>query len=88
MHDFLSAVDKIASEITEQIRIPTIGIGAGNGCDGQVLVTHDMLGLTSGYAPRFVRQFATLRETARLAIEEYCQEVRTGNFPGNEQSYQ
>jgi len=79
---------EVARDITEQIRIPTIGIGAGNGCDGQVLVTHDMLGLTSGYAPRFVRQFANLRETARLAIEEYCQEVRTGNFPGNEQSYQ
>ena len=78
----------IATEITEHVQIPTIGIGAGNGCDGQVLVTHDMLGLTSCYVPRFVRKYADLSEAARLAIGQYCQDVRSGELPGDEQSYQ
>jgi len=76
-----------AAKITETLRIPTIGIGAGADCDGQVLVLHDLLGLTSGYVPGFVKQYADLREVINEAVTRYCQEVREGAFPGNEQSY-
>jgi len=74
----------LATEITASIRIPTIGIGAGAGCDGQVLVTHDMLGMTSGYVPRFAKQYADLKSEITTAVTNYREEVRAGKFPGPE----
>ncbi|MCO6454421.1 MAG: 3-methyl-2-oxobutanoate hydroxymethyltransferase [Pirellulaceae bacterium] len=78
----------IATQISATLRIPTIGIGAGKGCDGQVLVTHDMLGLTQGYVPRFVKTYANLRQTIAEAVKQYCDEVRGGEFPSAEQTYE
>ncbi len=78
----------IAAEITAAVSIPTIGIGAGPGCDGQVLVLHDLLGLTSGRLPRHVKTYAELGKTVHEAVARYCDEVRTGQFPGPEQSFQ
>jgi 3-methyl-2-oxobutanoate hydroxymethyltransferase len=75
----------IAAEITAALKIPTIGIGAGPGCDGQVLVTHDLLGLTSGYVPRFVRQYADLKTIIHDAVTRYSDDVRGSRFPGPEQ---
>ena len=77
----------IASAVTAAVSVPTIGIGAGIGCDGQVLVTHDMLGLTSGYIPRFVKRFADLQAVIGEAVGSYCEAVRNGSFPGEEQMY-
>ena len=75
-------------EITAALlRIPTIGIGAGPACDGQVLVYHDLLGLTEGHLPRFVKRYANLSREIRDALEAYVAEVRTGAFPGPEHSY-
>lgn len=78
---------EIAKEATEKLRIPTIGIGAGGDCDGQVLVVNDMLGLTSGYVPSFVKSFANLKETIQSATGQWCNEVRDGKFPGEEHSF-
>jgi 3-methyl-2-oxobutanoate hydroxymethyltransferase len=77
----------IAAEITAALRIPTIGIGAGNCCDGQVLVLPDMLGLTGGHVPRFVKAFANLREVITGAVKQYQDEVRSGAFPGEAESF-
>jgi 3-methyl-2-oxobutanoate hydroxymethyltransferase len=77
----------VAAEITASLQIPTIGIGAGAGCDGQVLVTHDLVGLTPGHVPRFVRQYANLREVIAQAVQHYCEDVRSGSFPGPEQQF-
>ncbi len=71
----------IAARLTETLRIPTIGIGAGGQCDGQVLVLHDLLGLTGGHVPSFVRQYADLRTVIRRAVQDYCGDVATGKFP-------
>jgi 3-methyl-2-oxobutanoate hydroxymethyltransferase len=71
----------IAAKVTSQLRIPTIGIGAGNDCDGQVLVIHDVIGLTSGYVPSFVRQYANLNEIIRNAASRWCDDVRKNKFP-------
>src|SRR3569623_545652 len=76
-----------AARITETLSVPTIGIGAGAGSDGQVLVTHDMLGLTSGYVPRFVKTYANLRGTISDAVARYRQEVRAGVFPEQAQTF-
>jgi 3-methyl-2-oxobutanoate hydroxymethyltransferase len=73
--------------ITEALKVPTIGIGAGAGCDGQILVTHDMLGLFDDFRPRFVKQYADLGGSLVRAVEEYCREVREGTFPGPEHSF-
>jgi 3-methyl-2-oxobutanoate hydroxymethyltransferase len=78
---------EVARRITEALRIPTIGIGAGPGCNGQVLVTHDLLGLFDELRPRFVKQYAELGQELRRAAEEYCREVREGVFPGPEHSF-
>jgi 3-methyl-2-oxobutanoate hydroxymethyltransferase len=78
---------ELAAEITRSVKIPTIGIGAGNGCDGQVLVTHDLLGLTVGYVPRFVKTYADLKSIITGAAAQYRDEVRSGQFPGPEQTY-
>ncbi|MEE9281515.1 MAG: 3-methyl-2-oxobutanoate hydroxymethyltransferase [Myxococcota bacterium] len=77
----------LAFEITNQLEIPTIGIGAGVGCDGQVLVMHDMLGLESGSLPRFVRQYVDLSSIVRRAAQMYAEDVRLQKFPGDHESY-
>ncbi|MCP4810975.1 MAG: 3-methyl-2-oxobutanoate hydroxymethyltransferase [Planctomycetaceae bacterium] len=77
----------IAAKISESLDIPTIGIGAGPECDGQVLVTHDMLGLTRGDVPRFVKPYADLRSVITDAVSRYCEETRAGTFPGEDQTY-
>jgi 3-methyl-2-oxobutanoate hydroxymethyltransferase len=76
----------LAEKITTTVKIPTIGIGAGNRCDGQVLVTHDLLGLTTGYVPRFAKAYADLRTTITDAVSRYCEEIATGEFPGPAQT--
>ena len=78
---------ELAGRVTESISIPTIGIGAGINCDGQVLVSHDMLGLTTEFNPRFVRRFAHLAESITGAVQGYVQEVRRRTFPDREESY-
>ena len=77
----------VAKEITEAIAIPTIGIGAGAECDGQVLVVHDVLGLTSGHVPKFAKQYADLGAAMSTAFAAYRQEVETGAFPSVEYTY-
>jgi len=77
----------LASEITRAVSIPTIGIGAGVGCDGQVLVMHDMLGLTPDFIPRFAKRYANLWEQTTAAATAYIREVRERAFPGPEHSY-
>lgn len=77
----------VAGEITASLRIPTIGIGAGAQCDGQVLVTQDMLGLTAGSAPKFVKRFADLATEATQAFEDYIAEVRQGTYPDEAHSH-
>jgi 3-methyl-2-oxobutanoate hydroxymethyltransferase len=78
---------KLAKEITERLSIPTIGIGAGPHCDGQVLVCHDVLGLYEGYVPRFVRKYADLKAVILKALMGYVGDVRTGAFPSLDESY-
>jgi len=78
---------KLAAEVTKALRIPTIGIGAGPATDGQVLVYHDMLGLTTGKAPKFVKRYANLAEEIARAATAYADDVRTGMFPGPEHEY-
>jgi 3-methyl-2-oxobutanoate hydroxymethyltransferase len=77
----------VAARITEALTVPTIGIGAGAECDGQVLVYHDLLGLTEGRAPRFVKRYANLAEEIRHALETYAAEVRDRTYPGHEHTY-
>jgi 3-methyl-2-oxobutanoate hydroxymethyltransferase len=77
----------VAARITETLDIPTIGIGAGVDCDGQVLVWHDLLGLYEGHAPRFVKQYAELAPTIQDAIGRYAAEVRDGAFPEEQHTY-
>lgn len=77
----------LAKEVTESLLIPTIGIGAGPHCDGQVLVIHDMLGLTEGRVPKFVKQYAQLGELAVDAIKQYANEVKAGEYPDEGHSY-
>jgi 3-methyl-2-oxobutanoate hydroxymethyltransferase len=78
---------ELAEAITTRIGIPTIGIGAGAACDGQVLVWHDMLGLSQGYLPKHARRFAELKPTIQNALEEYVKSVREGTFPGPMESF-
>jgi 3-methyl-2-oxobutanoate hydroxymethyltransferase len=77
----------LAAEVSARLAIPTIGIGAGPGCDGQVLVFHDLLGLEERIAPRFVRRYAQLAGTVREAVAAFAADVREGRFPGPEESY-
>jgi 3-methyl-2-oxobutanoate hydroxymethyltransferase len=77
----------VAAEITRTLTVPTIGIGAGRECDGQVLVYHDLLGLTEGHLPRFVKRYANLSREIRDALEAYAAEVRSGAFPDDDHSY-
>jgi 3-methyl-2-oxobutanoate hydroxymethyltransferase len=77
----------LATKVTQSLRIPTIGIGAGPGTDGQVLVFHDMLGLTTGKAPKFVKRYANLADEISQAAARYIDEVGNGTFPGPEHEY-
>src|SRR5205814_6970470 len=81
--------DAVARMVTESVPVPTIGIGAGRHCDGQVLVFHDLLGFTSPErsAPKFVRRYATLEETATLAVGHFVADVRDGRYPSSEETY-
>jgi 3-methyl-2-oxobutanoate hydroxymethyltransferase len=76
----------LAARITESLSIPTIGIGAGPGCDGQVLVLPDLLGLNEGFAPKFLKRYADLAGLTRTAVEKYAEEVRDGSYPDAEHS--
>ena len=78
---------ELATEITRDLRIPTIGIGAGPECDGQILVIHDLLGLTFGKTPKFARQYAKVGDLIAKAAREYCEDVRGGTFPSDGESY-
>lgn len=78
---------EIATKITEKLTIPTIGIGAGNGCDGQVLVYQDMLGMFSDYTPKFVKQYANVGTIIKDAVTDYINEVNSGVFPDEARSY-
>lgn len=78
---------KLAAKTASELTIPVIGIGAGNGVDGQVLVLHDMLGLTKGFSPRFLRRYADLGEIMHTAIESYNSDVKTGSFPNENEQY-
>jgi 3-methyl-2-oxobutanoate hydroxymethyltransferase len=78
---------ELAALITRELRIPTIGIGAGPECDGQILVINDLLGLTFGPVPKFARQYANLSEIISSTVREYCSDVRRGSFPSDAESY-
>lgn len=78
---------EVAAMITAEVSVPTIGIGAGPDCDGQVLVLHDLLGLTFSTAPKFVRQYADLRTAISGAVRAFKEDVETGGYPGEDESY-
>jgi 3-methyl-2-oxobutanoate hydroxymethyltransferase len=77
----------VAAKVTEAVSVPTIGIGAGAGCDGQVLVLPDLLGLNDGFAPRFLKRYASLAEEVRSAVTRYADDVRGGRYPGAEHEF-
>jgi 3-methyl-2-oxobutanoate hydroxymethyltransferase len=77
----------LAKRVSESLDIPTIGIGAGADCDGQVLVLHDMLGITKDFSPRFLRRYADVGESVDGAVRDYIKDVRNGDFPSVEESY-
>jgi 3-methyl-2-oxobutanoate hydroxymethyltransferase len=77
----------LAKEITAAVTIPTIGIGAGRHCDGQVLVSHDMLGMYDKFQPKFIRRYAELRGVMKSAFENYINDVKNENFPNEDESY-
>ena len=77
----------LAAEVTKSVNIPTIGIGAGGACDGQVLVMHDMLGITTEFKPRFLRQYANLGEKIDSAVKKYINDVKQKDFPNESESY-
>ncbi len=84
----LEAVPReLAAQITRELRIPTIGIGAGPDCDGQILVVHDLLGLTFDQTPKFARKYANVGEIISNAVRGYCEDVRNGSFPSDNESY-
>jgi 3-methyl-2-oxobutanoate hydroxymethyltransferase len=78
---------KLAEEVTRIVKCPTIGIGAGPGCDGQVLVIADMLGMTQGFSPRFLRRYADLSTVITDAVGRYVEDVKSGDFPSTNESY-
>jgi 3-methyl-2-oxobutanoate hydroxymethyltransferase len=78
---------ELAARITAELKIPTIGIGAGPDCDGQILVIHDLLGLSFGHTPKFARRYANMGEIISRAVAEYCRDVQQGHFPSDEESY-
>jgi 3-methyl-2-oxobutanoate hydroxymethyltransferase len=88
---FALVLEKIPAQLAERVSrllmIPTIGIGAGAGADGQVLVTHDMLGMNQGFSPRFIRRYAQLHEVMKQAFEQYITDVKSASFPSDDESY-
>jgi 3-methyl-2-oxobutanoate hydroxymethyltransferase len=78
---------QLAMEVTNSVKIPTIGIGAGSNCDGQVLVINDMIGLTKGFKPRFLRQYLNLFEEINGAVKSYVSDVKAGDFPNKKEQY-
>ncbi len=78
---------ELAEEITTELKIPTIGIGAGSKCDGQILVLHDLLGLNQDFVPKFVKQYAQLADSLKNAVADYIQDVRAETFPAKEHTY-
>jgi len=78
---------EVAQKVTEHLSVPTIGIGAGRHCDGQVLVLYDMLGMYEQVRPRFVRRYAELGSEIRSAVSDYIRDIQSGSFPGEEESY-
>ena len=78
---------ELAAQITRELRIPTIGIGAGPECDGQILVFHDLVGLSFGISPKFARRYVNLAEMISTAVRGYCDDVRNGRFPADAESY-
>lgn len=79
---------ELAAQITEKVSVPTIGIGAGVECDGQILVVNDLLGTDTSFKPKFVRRYARLEDTIKDAFNNYVKDVREGDFPSEEESYQ
>ena len=77
----------LAKQVSEALTIPTIGIGAGPDCDGQVLVLHDMLGITKDFSPRFLRRYADLGTMTEDAVKQYVSDVRSMDFPNEEERY-
>ena len=77
----------LATRVTKEIPIPTIGIGAGGGTDGQVLVIHDMLGINKGFSPRFLRRYADLHEVMTEAVTHYIDDVKSSEFPNEQEQY-
>lgn len=78
---------KLAKEVSQSLTIPTIGIGAGGDCDGQVLVMHDMLGINTEFKPRFLRQYLNIHDQASDAVKNYIRDVKSGNFPNQQEQY-
>ena len=78
---------ELAARVTREISTPTIGIGAGSGCDGQVLVIHDMLGINKGFSPRFLRRYADLHAVMTGAVEQYVKDVKDCDFPNEKEQY-
>lgn len=78
---------KLAKQVARELTIPVIGIGAGNGVDGQVLVLHDMVGLTKDFSPRFLRRYADVQSIMNDAIQHYVQDVKSGDFPSDKEQY-
>jgi 3-methyl-2-oxobutanoate hydroxymethyltransferase len=77
----------LATEVSQNLFIPTIGIGAGNGCDGQVLVMHDMLGINTEFKPRFLRTYLNLHEQVTNAVQQYITDVKSKDFPNEREQY-
>jgi 3-methyl-2-oxobutanoate hydroxymethyltransferase len=78
---------KLATAVSKKLMIPTIGIGAGGGTDGQVLVSHDMLGITKEFKPRFLRRYLNLADEIQNAVKQYVDDVKSKNFPNKEEQY-
>jgi 3-methyl-2-oxobutanoate hydroxymethyltransferase len=87
MLEFEAVPGKIAKVISEQLEIPTIGIGAGNGTDGQILLSYDLLGVFTDFKPKFTKRYANLTEVAVNGLKKYVAEVKNGQFPDEEHSY-
>ncbi len=77
----------LAKQVADMVRIPVIGIGAGGGVDGQVLVIHDMLGISQGFSPRFLRRYANLNEEITKAVGRYIEDVKNKDFPNESEQY-
>ncbi|NDF33662.1 MAG: 3-methyl-2-oxobutanoate hydroxymethyltransferase, partial [Euryarchaeota archaeon] len=78
---------ELAEKVAKMLTIPVIGIGAGSGVDGQVLVVHDMLGITKDFSPRFLRRYADLGDSIDGAVKQYISDVQSGEFPNADESY-